>query len=154
MKSITLLMIAASILGAATLVCARQNVPEQSNKNERQPRSSFGAQMLTPTEGVDFAGYLAQVLSAVRTNWYAKMPAEAKQGKRGKVVVRFKIQRDGALLDQGPTLELSSEAKALDNAALDAVRTSTPFEHLPDAFKGPNIELRFSFSYNLPEQHQ
>ncbi|MGA8223037.1 MAG: hypothetical protein WB780_15420 [Candidatus Acidiferrales bacterium] len=35
-------------------------------------------------------------------------------------------------------------------AAMSAVRTSTPFEPLPDAFHGPNIELRFIYMHNLP----
>jgi outer membrane biosynthesis protein TonB len=42
-----------------------------------------------------------------------------------------------------PTVEASSGKKALDNAAIAAIRASAPFEHLPNSFKGPNIELRF-----------
>ena len=35
-------------------------------------------------------------------------------------------------------------------AAVSAVRASAPFEHLPEAFKGPNIDLRLTFLYNQP----
>jgi hypothetical protein len=36
-----------------------------------------------------------------------------------------------------------------------AIRVSAPFEHLPESFKGPSIELRLVFSYNQPlsEKH-
>jgi outer membrane biosynthesis protein TonB len=44
-------------------------------------------------------------------------------------------------------VESNSGNKQLDNAAVSAIRTSAPFEHLPEAFKGPNIELRFIFLY-------
>jgi hypothetical protein len=37
----------------------------------------------------------------------------------------------------------------LDDAAASAVRASAPFEHLPGAFKGSDIELRMFFLYNM-----
>jgi outer membrane biosynthesis protein TonB len=45
---------------------------------------------------------------------------------------------------------VTSGNKALDDAAVVAIRASAPFEHLPQSFKGPNIELRLNFLYNLP----
>jgi TonB family protein len=126
-------------------------LPQPFGGNQ-SPLASLYAQMLTPTENVDFSVYLSHVLSTVRRNWYAKMPKGAQEGRKGKVIINFRIQRDGTLLE--PTIEESSRVKALDNAALDAIRNPTRFEHLPDAFEGPDIELRFSFSYNLPPQHQ
>jgi TonB family protein len=83
-----------------------------------------------------------------KRNWYAKMPGEAKQNRgKGKVVLRFRILKSGAL-DEVPTVEVSSGNKALDNAAVAAGRAATPFERLPESFKGPNIELRLIFLYN------
>jgi outer membrane biosynthesis protein TonB len=38
----------------------------------------------------------------------------------------------------------------LDRAAMSSIRASNPFEPLPSQFKGPEIELRFIFLYNLP----
>jgi TonB family protein len=81
------------------------------------------------------------------------MPSETKQkldrGLKGRVVVGFGIQRDGQLSNV-PKVEVSSGNEALDEAAVSGVRASAPFEHLPEAFKGPNIDLRFTFVYNQP----
>lgn len=106
-------------------------------------------QILTPHEGVDFTPYTNHVVDSVKRNWYAKMPQEASAGLKGKVVLRFTIQKSGKLA-RTPMVEANSGNKQLDNAAVSAIRTSAPFEHLPEAFKGPNIELRFIFLYNLP----
>jgi TonB family protein len=123
---------------------ARQAIPEQSTKIEYP-----GVQILTPHEGVDFAPYTNHLVDSVKRNWYAQMPQEASAGLKGKVVVRFKIQKNGKLA-RTPMVESNSGNQQLDNAAVSAIRASTPFEHLPEAFKGPNIELRFIFLYNLP----
>jgi outer membrane biosynthesis protein TonB len=107
-------------------------------------------QMLTPTEGVDFSNYLARVLASVRRNWYAVIPESARLGEKGRVVLQFRIQRDGTVPFPEPNLMLSSGKEPLDRAAASSIRASSPFEHLPPAFSGPFIELRFIFLYNLP----
>jgi len=112
--------------------------------------SSGGVQMLTPTEGVDFSGYLARVLDSVKRNWYAIMPESAEMGDRGRVILDFKILRDGNVPDPDPEMRSSSQKEPLDRAASGAIRASSPFEPLPSAFSGPYIELRFIFLYNIP----
>jgi TonB family protein len=106
-------------------------------------------EILTPTEGVDFNGYVTRLIKSVRHNWYAIMPEAARKGEKGKVSVRFHIQQNGTLLAEEPKLESGSGKGPLDRAAVAAVRGSMPFEHLPAGFRGPNIELRVIFLYNL-----
>jgi TonB family protein len=110
-------------------------------------------QIITPHEGVDFRGFSTDLERVIRRNWWANMPLETKQkldrGLKGRVVVGFGIQKDGQLTDV-PKIAVSSGTKALDEAAVSAVRTSAPFEHLPEAFKGPNIDVRLTFLYNQP----
>jgi TonB family protein len=125
---------------------AQQAIPAQSTKTEQPPEA---VQILTPHEGVDFTPYTNHLVESIKRNWYAKMPQEAKAGLKGKVVVRFKIQKNGKLAPT-PMVESNSGNKQLDNAAVSAIHASAPFEYLPEAFKGPNIELRFIFLYNLP----
>ncbi len=107
-------------------------------------------EILTPTEGVDFSVFLTHLIRMVKRNWYALMPESAHQGDRGRVILRLQVQKDGTLLGQTPTFEVSSGKKSLDRAAVAAIRASAPFEHLPESFRGPNIELRLTFLYNLP----
>ncbi len=107
-------------------------------------------QMLTPDEGVDFSNYLDRVLASVRRNWYAIIPESARMGEKGRVVLQFRIMRDGSVPSPEPNLLLTSSKEPLDRAAMSSIRASNPFEPLPPAFSGPFIELRFIFLYNLP----
>jgi TonB family protein len=107
-------------------------------------------QLLTPTEGVDFSNYLARVLASVRRNWNAVIPESARLGEKGRVVLQFRIMRNGVVPDAEPVMVGSSSKEPLDRAAVSSIRASTPFEPLPSAFSGPYIELRFIFLYNLP----
>lgn len=109
-----------------------------------------GYQILTPTEGVDFSDYMARVIASVRRNWYAVMPESAQLGDRGRVVLQFRIMRDGSVPTGEPSRLSGSGKEPLDRAAVSAIRSSNPFEPLPPAFSGPFIELRFYFLYNLP----
>ena len=111
-------------------------------------------EMLTPTEGVDFTNYLARVLASVKRNWYAVIPESAHLGEKGRVVLQFRILRDGNVPYPEPMLVFTSGKEPLDRAALSSIRASSPFEPLPPAFSGPFIELRFIFLYNLPLDYQ
>jgi TonB family protein len=104
--------------------------------------------MLTSSEGVDFGNYLGTLFKTVRSHWYDVMPERANLGDKGIVVVQFRIQKDGKLVDESPEVIFSSRKKALDEASLKAIRKSAPFAPLPEAFTKPYIELRFSFFYN------
>jgi hypothetical protein len=113
-----------------------------------------GLEMLTPTEGVDFTTYLARVLASVRRNWESVMPESARLGDQGKVLLQFRILRNGVVPDQEPVMMGTSGKEPLDRAAMSSIRASTPFEPLPSAFSGPYIELRFLFLYNIRENSQ
>lgn len=105
--------------------------------------------ILTLTGGVDFSAYLNRFLAATKRNWFAVMPETAMLGEKGIVGLTLEIKKDGSIVN-GPTLERSSGKGPLDEAALTAVRTSSPFEPLPAEFKGPSIKVRMIFFYNLP----
>jgi len=109
-----------------------------------------GYEILTPTEGVDFSDYMARVIAAVRRNWYAVMPESAMLGDRGRVALQFRIMKDGTVPAGEPVRLIGSGKEPLDRAAVSAIRSSNPFEPLPQAFSGPYVELRFYFLYNLP----
>lgn len=55
--------------------------------------------------------------------------------ERGQVIVRFKIGSDGRILNGG--IVKSSGSKALDIKALNAIRRSSPFGHLPAPHTNP-----------------
>jgi outer membrane biosynthesis protein TonB len=125
-------------------------LPRGGGSGVRGPGMQPGVSILTPTEGVDFSSYIQRLLATVRRNWYAVMPESALMGEKGIVMITFHIKRDGSVPMPDPVLERTSGEEPLDGAAMSAIRTSSPFEPLPPQFKGPDIQLRFIFFYNLP----
>jgi len=93
-------------------------------------------------------------LAIVKQNWYAVMPESANLGDQGKVVLQFRIMKNGVVPQPEPVMMGSSGKEPLDRAAVSSIRASTPFEPLPPAFSGPYIELRFIFLYNIPLNSQ
>lgn len=123
--------------GTAIESAAKATVP-----NYRQ----FGAvDILTDTEGVDFAPYLKPLLSRVREEWYAHIP-EPVQRRAGKLAIEFTIDRDGHISDM--ELVATSGDVMLDRPAWDAIRSSNPFPKLPEGFHGAKLVLRCRFYYN------
>jgi TonB family protein len=106
--------------------------------------------ILTPTEGVDFNSYITRLVARVKQNWYTVMPESAYMGDKGIVAITFRINRDGSFPGENFNLERTSGKDPLDTAAMSAIRTTNPFDPLPPQFKGPYIELRFIFFYNIP----
>lgn len=142
----------------AVALCALPLADVQGQAKEpgvhRSSDSSSSVEILTSTEGVDFSDFLTHFARIVKRNWYAMMPDSAELGEKGKVVLRLQVQRDGTLLGQAPTVEISSGKKPLDRGAIAAIKSSAPFERLPESFRGPSIELRVTFIYNIPPQSQ
>lgn len=121
----------------------------------RQGQTGNAVDILSPTEGVDFNDYITRLVAKVRQNWYAVMPESVYLGDKGIVSLTFRINRDGSFSIQNLNLERTSGKDPLDTAAMSSIRASNPFEPLPPQFKGPYIELRFTYFYNLkPGQAQ
>ena len=100
-------------------------------------------------QGVDFRNYLAHILSIVRGNWRHVIPVSVHMGTlRGRTVIEFIISRDGSI----PKLVVAdtSGSEALDRAAVAGLSMSNRLPPLPADFKGLQVRLAFTFSYNLP----
>ena len=116
----------------------------------RSGQAAAGMTMLTPDQGVDFSVYLARVRASIERNWQAVMPESVMLGERGRVVLVFRIMKDGSVPQGYPTLVRTSAKEPLDRAAVSSIRASNPFEPLPPAFTGPYIDLMVTYLYNLP----
>jgi TonB family protein len=119
--------------------------PGVSVQNPSPPGS--GMQILTPTEGVNFSPYLNQLHARVMKNWSASLPDEFRKGTKGQAMIRFDIDRQGTI--GKISLETSSGSDSLDQAAINAIRNSSPLTPLPPTFKGSYIAVRAAFFYNL-----
>ena len=112
------------------------------------PNSSVNSvELLTPTAGVDFSQYTTKMSKDLKKHWFAVMPEAALAGEKGKTVVRFQIRSDGTI--ENISLEDGSGEDSLDQAAMRAIRDSSPLDPLPSNFKRPYMTLRFIFLYNM-----
>jgi TonB family protein len=102
-------------------------------------------------QGADFKPYLTRILAIVRTNWRQVLPESVRLGTlRGRTTLEFIINRDGSI----PKLVIAnpSGSEPLDRAAAAGLSMSNPLPPLPPDFKGTQVRLAFSFSYNMPSQ--
>jgi TonB family protein len=105
-------------------------------------------EVLSDTQGVDFGPYLSKIVQAIRKNWYALIPPQARppELKSGNVSIEFAILRDGHVAAM--KLTHPSGDTGLDRAAWGGITASVPFAPLPEQFRGPYLALRFRFQYN------
>ena len=102
-------------------------------------------------QGADFKPYLTRILAIVRANWRHVIPESARMGAlRGRTTIEFIISRDGGI----PKVVTagSSGSEPLDRAAVAGLSMSNPLPPLPSDYKGLQVRLAFSFSYNMPSQ--
>jgi len=82
----------------------------------------------------------------IKRNW---TPPEVNSSKH--IVVTFTIERDGKLLNHKITK--SSGSPLADEAALNAIKLTSPFKPLPSEFEGQNVPIEFTFDYNVIDKN-
>jgi TonB family protein len=125
---------------------AMHQVPIPSAPGAAQGGSAF----LSDLQGVDFSAWKQRFDAEMIRSWYPLIPEEVKPpiGKRGIVVVRFKILPNGRVMPGSMTLDGRSGDTALDRAAWGAI-TSSNYPPMPREFHGPYVEMRATFLYNI-----
>jgi outer membrane biosynthesis protein TonB len=115
----------------------------------RHPGNVGGMEILSDTMGVDFGPYLARLKFLIEHSWWPLIPEEAMPplNKKGVTQIRFRIGKDGSL--QVMNLDGRSGTTSLDRAAWGGVTGASPFPPLPKDFKGPYLEIRGAFLYNV-----
>lgn len=99
------------------------------------------ANSLSDVDGVDFNSYMNRMYSSIKKNWH---PTE--NSGTGKVVISYKIKRDGTIIE--PKI-VSSTNTELNKFAVEAIEKSSPLQPLPKRCKRDLIEVSFTFNYNL-----
>jgi len=110
-------------------------------------RTSSALELMSDPMGVDFKPYLIRILAAVKRNWLVIIPESARLGRTGRVQIQFAISRDGSVPKL--VIALPSGTDALDRAAVAGISASTPFPPLPTDFRGSQVRLQFTFTYNM-----
>lgn len=90
----------------------------------------------------DFGPWMRDLQAKIKRNWD---PPKSDNSKR--VVLIFTIAKDGRLLHV--RVLKSSGIPSADRAAISAVEYSAPFRPLPKEFRGSDIDINFTFDYNV-----
>ena len=121
-----------------------QNAPSE------HPGENGAVDVLSDTMGVDFGPYIERVVYDTKKAWYPIIPEAAQPPlmKQGVVNIRFRILPDGSVQPGSMHLDGASGDVSLDKAAWAAINYAG-YPPLPKDFKGPYLELRFYFLYNI-----
>lgn len=93
--------------------------------------------------GYDITPWAEEAVNKIQRNWIIEAQVMRAKGLVGISVI---IEKNGEL--SSIRMLNSSDVQALDEAALRAIRLSSPFPQLPDDFPSKNLEAYFEFHYN------
>jgi len=115
------------------------NTDSPLNPQQGDPNASAGVDAI---KQVDFGSYMKDLQQRIRETW---RPPRGNESKR--VVVKFRVNREGKLEDA--TIKESSGEMIADQAALIAIRQTFPFKPLPPEFSREDVDIEFTFDYNV-----
>ncbi len=93
--------------------------------------------------GYDISPWAEKVVNKIQTNWIIPSPEVRSKGLVG---ISVTVEKNGEL--SSIQMVSSSSVQQLDEAALRAVRMSSPFPSLPDDFPKNNLETYLEFVYD------
>jgi TonB family protein len=151
--NILVVFLAAAAFLISGSVTASPNPSTQQEQLNSPPTIAVGVTVLNSLpKGVDFESYMHNLHSSIKRNLSANLPESVVNGKKGVVVVRVRVQKDGSLSDDALTIATSSRKKDMDDASLNAIRAAAPFGRFPEGYLGSNLDLKFAFFYNIPQK--
>jgi TonB family protein len=101
------------------------------------------------TTWYDWGAYAEEMVRRIKLHW--EIPELARLGWKGRLTVRFFIRGDGRV--EGAKIISYSGTPPFDNAALQAILTSSPFRPLPRDLGSEREGVTVTFFYNIrPEK--
>ena len=103
------------------------------------------------TTWYDWGAYAEEMVRRIKLHW--EIPELARLGWKGRLSVRFYIRGDGRV--EGAKIVSFSGTPPFDNAALQAILTSSPFRPLPRDLGSDREGVTVTFFYNIrPEKEE
>lgn len=134
-KKILISVLLAFCLISGIYGCVAQDMPAVKKQTP-------AAENKNSTAAPDFGPYMREVQRKVKSNW------NPPQGNTyARTVVLFSVERDGKIIN--PKVISSSGIKGYDEAALEAIKASSPARPLPAAYKGPKVDIQFTLDYKV-----
>lgn len=111
---------------------------------EAEPKGQSGKALQLNTSELKYQDYLLNIKRKIEFYWEYPVAA-IKNNWQGRLRIDFSINRDGTIKDI--RLVRSSSYPGLDDAAITALRLSSPFPPLPESFGVGDISIHGSFEY-------
>jgi len=128
------------------LLLSDSKVSELSRRYQGSgPHTKSKTLMLNTTE-IKYQKYLIELRHKIEQYWEYPRSA-AMRGWEGKLFIDFTIKRDGTISDI--RLSRSSRYPILDDAAITALKLSSPFTTFPKNFEIDELKIHGQFVYNL-----
>jgi TonB family protein len=115
--------------------------PGQAGRRARRPTPGGSVALNVP--GVDFSAWGEIVLNKIQRNW--ALDAGLGTAWKGEVGVFVLVAKNGDLL--AVEIDAPTKIEFLDQAALQAVRSSGPFPPLPLKYLNSSLEVYLVFKY-------
>ena len=122
----------------------QRTLRNENFSNENGGQTQQDAQISFDSKGVDFGWWLRRFVTQVKSNWFIPQAAMVLQGR---VVITLNIHRNGTITDV--TVIQSSGIQSLDNAAVNALKSSNPTVALPAEYPENKVLFTVTFLYNL-----
>ena len=116
-----------------------------SNRIDQNKIKQMNRQVLSQTQHnkqINWGAYMQQVEKKIKSNWHPP-----REGLSQVVIVKFTIWKNGEVSN----IEVlkSSNISAVDKAAMNAIKLSSPFKPLPKEYQKKSVPIEFTFSYNV-----
>lgn len=105
---------------------------------------SWSVPRMKPFSTQDLQSWARRCGERVAGNW--NIPAVMQTGRRGLVSISVTLEKSGRLVSA--EVVHSSRVPAFDEAALAAVRLSSPLPSLPEEFRAPQLTAVLEFTYH------
>jgi TonB family protein len=111
--------------------------------NENIPGEGGEGQGFFDVKHYNLRPWAKKALSRIQANW--RIPSFSKQNSREHVEITVLIEKDGTI--SSLQIKKSSTVETLDQAALNALRLSSPLPQLPEDFPIKNLKASLKFNY-------
>jgi len=128
------------------LLLSDSKVSELARRYQGSGPHTKSKTLMLNTSELKYQKYLIELRHKIEQYWEYPRSA-AMRGWEGKLFIDFTIKRDGSITDI--RLSRSSRYPILDDAAITALKLSSPFTTFPENFDIDELKIHGQFVYNL-----
>lgn len=140
--AIVILLILADIFAFIIMGYQIHNIEKKNIRQKSQRIQALREKEIQSNLAPDLASYMRDMQRSIKLNWDTP-----KLDKSTSVTLKYKVNKNGELLEY--SVSQSSGIKEMDDSAIKALKETAPFKPLPASYKEENIEVQFTFDYNV-----